>query len=553
MKIVLLISSFNSLSQSVYCKLEELKHEVFIKFAISKELMIEAIEEIKPDIIFCPYLKEYLPKEIYESIPTFVLHPGVIGDRGHNSLDNAINDEVKQWGVVILKANEDLDGGDIYSQATFPIRECSKASLYRNEVTRASIKAMEEFLENYQNKDFKPVPQILNPLHKNLKQDDRKIDWEKDSTKEILKKINMSDSYPGVLDELLGIRCYLYGAHIEEELKGKPKEIIAKRDGAICIGTIDKAIWMSQIKEIDSFKLPATYVLKEKIKGIKEKRIPLVIDEELNTFYELRVNKEDEIAYLYFNFHNGAMTSTQCIKLKYAIEYLKEECKVLVLMGGDDFFSNGIHLNILQDSKKQGEDGWSNINAMNEAVKSILECDDIITVASFSKNSGAGGVFLGLACDFAISCEDVIFNPHYKTLGLSGSEYHTYILPKRVGEEKANELLEKCLPINSNYAKKINMIDEVFTYKEYQSKLENYCKNLLKEEFYDDFIDNKKDTLEEDFLYIQECKEQELKIMYDEFWEDSSSFHSLRYDFVHKIKPKSTPKRLRNTKCTNTQ
>lgn len=546
MKIVLLISSFNSLSQSVYCKLIELGHKVFIKFAISKELMIEAIEKIEPDIIFCPYLKEYLPKEIYESIPTFILHPGVIGDRGHNSLDNAINEEVKEWGVVILKANEHLDGGDIYSQATFHIRECSKASLYRNEVTRATISAMEEFLKNYENKNFFPIPQEINPIHKNLKQSDRKIDWEKDNTKEILKKINMSDSYPGVLDELLGIRCYLYGAHIEEELKGKPKELIAKRDGAICIGTIDKAIWISQIQKIDSFKLPATYVLKEKIKGVKEKRIPLVIEEKLNTFYELRVNKEDEIAYLYFNFHNGAMTSSQCVKLKYAIEYLKQECKVLVLMGGDDFFSNGIHLNILEDSKKQGEDGWSNINAMNEAVKSVLECDDIITVASFSKNSGAGGVFLGLACDFAISCEDVIFNPHYKTLGLSGSEYHTYILPKRVGEEKANELLQNCLPINSNYAKKINMIDEVFAYKEYQSKLKNYCENLLEEDFYEDFIDKKRDVLEEDYLYIEKCKEQELKIMYDEFWKESSSFHSLRYDFVHKIKPKNTPKRLKD-------
>ena len=176
------------------------------------------------------------------------------------------------------------------------------------------------------------------------------------------------------------------------------------------------------------------------------------------------------------------MTSTQCIKLKYAIEYLKEECKVLVLMGADDFFSNGIHLNILEDSKKQGEDGWSNINAMNEAVKAVLLCDEIITVASFNKNSGAGGVFLGLACDYAISSENTIFNPHYKTLGLSGSEYHTFILPKRVGQTKAKELLENCLPINANYAKKINMIDEVYPFEDYQEKLEIFCENLLKNE-----------------------------------------------------------------------
>ena len=540
MKILLIISSFNSLSQSVYCKLQELEHKVFIKFAISKELMIEAVQEINPDIVFCPFLKQFIPNEIFENYPTFVLHPGIIGDRGHNSLDNAINDEVKQWGVVILKANEILDGGDIYAQSNFIMREeSSKASIYRNEVTQATLKALEQFLQNYQNKDFIPTKQILNPIHKNLSQENRKINWQKDNTKQILKKINMSDSTPGVKDEILGVECYLFSAFIEDTLRGKTKEILAKRDGAICIGTIDAAIWISQIQELGSFKLPATYVLKDKIKGIEEKRIPLVIEDERKSFYELRVQRKDEIAYLYFNFYNGAMTSTQCIKLKYAIEYLKEECKVLVLMGADDFFSNGIHLNILEDSKKQGEDGWSNINAMNEAVKAVLECDEIITVASFAKNSGAGGVFLGLACDYAISSENTIFNPHYKTLGLSGSEYHTFILPKRVGQTKSKELLENCLPINANYAKKINMIDEVYPFEDYQEKLEIFCENLLKnEDTFEEFIDRKKDFLEQELPLMEECKEKELQIMYDEFWQKSSSFHTLRYDFVHKIKPK---------------
>ena len=548
MKILLIISSFNSLSQSVYCKLQELEHKVFIKFAISKELMIEAVEEINPDSVLCPFLKQFIPSEIFENYPTFVLHPGIIGDRGHNSLDNAINDEVKQWGVVILKANEILDGGDIYAQSNFIMREeSSKASIYRNEVTQATLKALKQFLQNYQNKDFIPTKQILNPIHKNLSQENRKINWQKDNTKQILKKINMSDSTPGVKDEILGVECYLFSAFIEDTLRGKTKEILAKRDGAICIGTIDGAIWILQIQELGSFKLPATYVLKDKIKGIEEKRIPLVIEDERKSFYELRVQRKDEIAYLYFNFYNGAMTSTQCIKLKYAIEYLKEECKVLVLMGADDFFSNGIHLNILEDSKKQGEDGWSNINAMNEAVKAVLLCDEIITVASFNKNSGAGGVFLGLACDYAISSENTIFNPHYKTLGLSGSEYHTFILPKRVGQTKSKELLENCLPINANYAKKINMIDEVYPFEDYQEKLEIFCENLLKnEDTFEEFIDRKKDFLEQELPLMEECKEKELQIMYDEFWQKSSSFHTLRYDFVHKIKPKNTPKRLKD-------
>ena len=63
----------------------------------------------------------------------------------------------------------------------------------------------------------------------------------------------------------------MFGAWEEEKLKGGVKEILAKRDGAICLGTIDGAIWITHLKEIQGIKLPATYVLKDKIQGVKEK------------------------------------------------------------------------------------------------------------------------------------------------------------------------------------------------------------------------------------------------------------------------------------------
>ncbi len=62
--------------------------------------------------------------------------------------------------------------------------------------------------------------------------------------------------------------------------------------------------------------------------------------------------------------------------------------------------------------------------------------------------------FLGLACDYCISRNGVVFNPHYKTMGLSGSEYHTFSFYKRVEKEIADEILIKCIPIGSSKAKK---------------------------------------------------------------------------------------------------
>jgi len=547
LKISLLITTFNSTSQLTYTYLKALGYKVDVVYAINSSQMIKEVGEFKPDIILSPYLKKFIPKEIYDTYLTFVLHPGIRGDRGAYSLDNAINDGVKEWGVVYLKADDNFDGGDIYAEVNFDMRNSYKGSIYRDEVNSSALVALKILLKNIENKNFTPLNQLDVKLHKQITQKCRAIDWQEDRANTIVKKIYMSDSHPGVLDEILGVRCYLYGAWIEEKLKGsKPKEILAKRDGAICLSTVDGAIWITHLKEVGKFKLPATYVLKDKLKGIKENRLPLIFDKSYKTFYEISCDVKDEVAYLYFNFHNGAFSSDKCIKLKYAFEYIKTKVKVVVLMGGDDFFSNGIHLNILEDSKKNGEDGWSNINAMNDLVKSVLFADDVITVSSLEKNAGAGGFFLALACDKVIAKENVVLNPHYKTLGLSGSEFHTYTLAKRVSKEKADELLESCLPIGAIKAKQLGVVDEVLKSHNYKKELENICINFLKnEDIYDEFLWSKEDFLEENRKSIELKKEEELKVMYPEFWDEDSEFHKLRYEFVYKLCSTKTPRRLK--------
>lgn len=547
MKILLLLSAFNSLSQSVYTYLKDNEHEVVVEFFISEDELNKTIKEFLPDIIFAPYLKTFIPKEIYEKTPTYILHPGIRGDRGHNALDNALKENKDEWGVVILRANEEFDAGDIYAEVNFKMREDTKASIYREEVTNATLKALDKLLENIKDKSFIPTSQLDAPFHTYLTQNDRAIDWENDSSKEIIKKINYSDSYPGVKDEFFGIECYLFGAHEEERFRGGVKEVLAKRDGAICVGTKDSAIWISHLKEVGRFKLPATYVLKDKIQGVKEERLPLLFDMSYKTFYEISVTRDGDVSYLCFNFHNGAMSSEQCIRLKYAFDFLKENSKVIVLVGAKEFFSNGIHLNILEDSKKQGEDGWSNINAMNDLVKSIIFADDVLTIASLHKNAGAGGLFLALACDKVIARDGVVLNPHYKTLGLSGSEYHTFTMAKRVGQEKMDKLLDDTLPISVQNAKSIGLIDEVYERENYFQDLKEYAKTFLEDEdSYDDFIYEKQDYLDENKEYIDSCKENELKVMHPQFWDEQSEFHKLRHEFVYKTCPIKTPERFNN-------
>jgi len=332
MKILLLCTAFNSQTQAVYTTLKERGNDVVVSFSISEVQMLEEIEAFNPELILCPFLKAYLPASIYEKYPTYIFHPGPRGDRGPNALEYALKSHTKEWGLVILRANSEYDGGNIYAEVGFKVRDTYKASLYRQEIVQASLEALDTLFESIEKDECKA--QELNPIHERFTQAKRAIDWGKDSTQTIIDKINLSDSLPGVQDEILGVKCYLYGVHKEDIFTGEPKEILAKRDGAICLGTCDGAVWISHLKEVGGFKLPATYVLKEKLQGVKEERLPLVFDKAYETFYEVSVEKRDNVAYLYFNFHNGAMSAAQCIRLKYAVEYLKTECEVLVLVGG---------------------------------------------------------------------------------------------------------------------------------------------------------------------------------------------------------------------------
>jgi putative two-component system hydrogenase maturation factor HypX/HoxX len=183
-----------------------------------------------------------------------------------------------------------------------------------------------------------------------MKQADRKINWETDTVETIMRKINAADSFPGVLDTINGEEFYLFGVHKEECLRGwKPDEIIAKRHGAICCAAVDGAIWISHLKrkkmEGQSFltrltslnkpdyKLPATLILGEsKLKDVPESPIDLLYMDKAETFKEIWYEENNQVGYLHFNFHNGAMSTEQCQRLRLAYsEAKKRATKVIVL------------------------------------------------------------------------------------------------------------------------------------------------------------------------------------------------------------------------------
>ena len=92
MRILIIATVFNSLTQRIFCEMRELGYIVSVQFAINDELMQNAVKSFHPDIVICPYLTKFIPESIYTNIPTFIVHPGILGDKGPHSLEHALFD-----------------------------------------------------------------------------------------------------------------------------------------------------------------------------------------------------------------------------------------------------------------------------------------------------------------------------------------------------------------------------------------------------------------------------------------------------------------------------
>ena len=54
----------------------------------------------------------------------------------------------------------------------------------------------------------------------------------------------------------------------------------------------------------------------------------------------------------------------------------------LMLMGGADYWSNGIHLGQIEAAASPADESWRNINAIDDLVRDIIETTDRVVVAN---------------------------------------------------------------------------------------------------------------------------------------------------------------------------
>ena len=276
MDILLVASAFNSLSQRVLAELTDHGHRVDVVLAThGDDAVREAVRDMRPDLVIAPMLRTALPRDVWTEYTCLIVHPGPPGDRGPSSLDWAISTGASRWGVTVLQAEAVMDAWDIWASVPFDMAPVGKSDLYRNEVSDAAVAAVLLAVERYAGGGYKPLrqsdPAVEVVWRDAFRRDRRRIDWQVNPTEVVLRKLRGGDSRPGVPDELCGQEVFLHGGHPEDELRGRPGDILATRNGAVCRATVDGAVWIPELRhrrrlgEPAAFRLPATVVLGDRL------------------------------------------------------------------------------------------------------------------------------------------------------------------------------------------------------------------------------------------------------------------------------------------------
>ncbi|WP_441248066.1 enoyl-CoA hydratase-related protein [Kitasatospora sp. McL0602] len=566
MRILLVASAFNSLTQRVFAELREHGHTLAVHLHGEDDPLRAAVRAFAPELVVAPMLRTALPRDVWSAHTCLIVHPGPLGDRGPSSLDWAIHDGAGRWGVTVLQAGEVMDGGDVWATAHLTVPPVGKSDLYRNEVSDAALRAVRLAVERFASGRFRPRRQagpqwpVTERTRPYLRQPVRRIDWAADPTATVLRRLRAADSQPGVLDELLDGEWYLHGGHPEDELRGEPGELLATRAGAVCRATVDGAVWLPELRERRrpdgpaTFKLPATLALGSRPSGLPplpelpEVPAPLELPGQRRTWTDLRYREDGPVGFLRFSFPGGAMSTEHCRRLLAAYRYAcARPTGVLVLGGGRDFFSNGIHLNVIEAAADASAESWANINAMNDLVEAVLTTTDRLVVAALGGNAAAGGAMLALAADEVWCRDGAVLNPHYRLMGLHGSEYWTYTLPRRVGPAMAARLTGQALPVTAARAERAGLVDRVVTAAPgaFPAEVARLAGQLATAQGLRRRIGEKKAARERDEAHrpLADHRAAELALMRRDF-APGAPYHALRSAFVCKTPAVGTPPHL---------
>lgn len=154
-----------------------------------------------------------------------------------------------------------------------------------------------------------------------------------------------------------------------------------------------------------------------------------------------------------------------------------------------------------------------------------------------------------LGADRVIVRQGVVLNPHYRTMGLYGSEYWTCVLPRRVGARGAAEMTTRCDPIGAEGALRTGLADMVVPDRAgFDLAVTRYAERLAHSPARLELLEDKRSAraADERRRPLEEYRRAELNQMWRDLFDDEHGFAEARRAFLLK-------RPARSTSCTHTR
>jgi putative two-component system hydrogenase maturation factor HypX/HoxX len=131
---------------------------------------------------------------------------------------------------------------------------------------------------------------------------------------------------------------------------------------------------------------------------------------------------------------------------------------------------------------------------------------------------------------------------------LYGSEYWTYLLPRRVDPAQARAVVDNRLPIGARRAMSLGLVDDCLsaTPATFFARVEREAEALTAEATYARLMGAKlrQRAVDEEAKPLERYRDEELRKMKLNFYGFDSSYHVARHDFVYKRPRSRTPSHL---------
>ena len=235
---------------------------------------ISLIKSLNPDLIIEAGWSEIIPKEILE-IPrkgTIGIHGAILPNiKGGASMNWALIQGEKEWGVTLYYLVEKVDEGDIIATKKFKITleddietlHC-KSDLASEELLEENLHLIEQNKEPRIRQD--PSQGIKLPQRK---PEDSRINWNK-NTLEIYNWIRaQTHPFPGAFTFFKDKKLYIWKAHHEEypEREFKPGQITEIDEHGIKVKTPNNSILLKRLNfENEPEQLAYDFALRNKLK-----------------------------------------------------------------------------------------------------------------------------------------------------------------------------------------------------------------------------------------------------------------------------------------------